>query len=43
MEWKILFDADFETWFDGLDEAVQDEILATLPQLGERGPQLGRP
>ena len=43
MEWDVVFDADFETWFFGLDEAVQDAILASLPLLRERGPQLGRP
>ncbi len=43
MEWNVLFDEDFETWFDGLDEAVQDAILESVPLLRERGPQLGRP
>jgi hypothetical protein len=43
VKWKVLFDEDFETWFYGLDEAVQDVILASLPQLQTRGPQLGRP
>ena len=43
MEWKVQFDVDCATWFAGLAEALQDEILAQVVLLGHRGPQLGRP
>src|SRR5262245_29747819 len=43
MEWDVQFDEDFAAWFDGLAEALQDEILAHVVLLRERGPQLGRP
>src|SRR4029077_11841744 len=43
MEWDGQFDVEFEIWFAGLAEALQDEILAHVALLRERGPQLGRP
>jgi len=43
MEWDIQFDAGYVTWFDGLAEALQDEILAHVGLLREHGPQLGGP
>lgn len=43
MEWEVLFDEAFTTWFQGLAEDLQDEILAHVVVLWERGPQLGRP
>jgi hypothetical protein len=43
MEWEVLFDEAFTTWFQGLAEDLQDEILAHVVVLRERGPQLGRP
>ncbi len=43
MEWDVRFDAGFLAWFTGLTEALQDEILAHVGLLRERGPQLGRP
>lgn len=43
MEWDVQFDDGFTAWFDGLAEALQDEILAHIALLRERGPNLGRP
>jgi hypothetical protein len=43
MEWKIEFDEEFSTWFEGLDEGLQDEIKATLIVLAQLGPALRRP
>jgi hypothetical protein len=43
MLWAVEFHPDFEPEFDALAEAVQDELLANLRVLEERGPQLGRP
>jgi hypothetical protein len=43
MEWEVRFDNDFTAWFNGLAEALQDEILAHVILLRQRGPQLGRP
>ncbi len=37
------FDEAFTAWFADLAEALQDEILAHVALLRERGPQLGRP
>jgi hypothetical protein len=43
MEWDVQFDEAFAAWFEGLTEALQDEILAHVHLLQARGPQLGRP
>lgn len=43
MEWIIEFDEDFSTWFEALEEDLQDEIKATLKVLAELGPALRRP
>jgi hypothetical protein len=43
MEWDVLFDDEFATWLNALNEALQDAILAHVVLLRERGPQLGRP
>src|SRR4051794_3669834 len=43
MEWDVQLDEAFAAWFAGLPEALQDEILACVLLLRERGPQLGRP
>jgi hypothetical protein len=43
MEWDVRFDLEFLAWFNGLIEALQDEILAHIALLRERGPNLGRP
>jgi hypothetical protein len=43
MNWKVVFDDDFAAEFDGLAEALQDELLAHAMLLREFGPNLGRP
>jgi hypothetical protein len=43
MEWDIRFDDEFLAWFEELDEELQNEILAHIALLRERGPNLGRP
>ena len=43
MTWDVEFHTDFVPEFDGLDESVQDELLAHVALLEMFGPQLGRP
>ena len=43
MAWNVGFHSSFESEFDELDEAVQDEILALMGLLQEFGPKLARP
>lgn len=43
MVWTIRFHSGFETEFEALDEAVQNELLAMGKLLAEFGPKLGRP
>jgi hypothetical protein len=43
MRWAAYFHPKFIAGFDGLSEAVQDELLASLVPLQEYGPSLGRP
>jgi hypothetical protein len=43
MEWDGQFDEAFVAWFEALPEALQDEILAHVLLLRQRGPHLGRP
>jgi len=43
MSWIVQFDDTFESEFDQLPEAVQDEMLAHARRLEEFGPTLGRP
>ena len=43
MNWKIIFDNEFDSEFDELNEIVQDECLAHLKFLEKFGPELGRP
>lgn len=40
---SVVIAEDFETEFEGFEEAVQDELLARAKLLEEFGPQLGRP
>ncbi len=37
MEWDVRFDDGFTAWFDGLAEALQDEILAHIALLRSAG------
>lgn len=43
MVWSVLFHEAFEREFQGLPEALQDELLAHAKLLAEFGPKLGRP
>jgi hypothetical protein len=43
MERKILFDDEFNVWFQALEQSLQDEILARVGMLRSLGPNLGRP
>jgi hypothetical protein len=43
MPWEVSFDDAFEQEFDGLSQAVQDELLAHAKLLEHFGPTLGRP
>jgi hypothetical protein len=43
MAWDVIFHADFDREFDDLPVTVQDELVANLGVLKEKGPSLGRP
>lgn len=43
MTWEVVFDQAFESEFDALPTAVQDELLAHTMVLETFGPTLGRP
>ena len=43
MKWVVSFHDEFDSEFDALSEAVQDEMLAHARLLEQFGPQLGRP
>ena len=43
MPWDVYFHRDFDPEYEGLDEEVQEELLAHLKLLKTFGPQLGRP
>lgn len=43
VSWTVLFHDDFHAEFGGLDEGLQDELLAHARLLAEFGPGLGRP
>ena len=43
MDWNVYFHLKFQAEFDELAEPVQDQLLAMLVPLRERGPMLGRP
>lgn len=43
MDWTVEFHQAFEPEFKALGEIVQDELLAHLQLLAQRGPALGRP
>jgi hypothetical protein len=43
MSWVVRFHEKFDPEFDGLPEAVQDELLAQSKLLEHFGPILGRP
>ena len=43
MKWAVSFHDEFDSEFDALSAAVQDEMLAHARLLEQFGPQLGRP
>lgn len=43
MQWDVELADEFESEFDALNEAVQDELLAHAKLLEQFGPGLGRP
>lgn len=43
MIWTVRFHEEFDSEFDALPEAVQDELLAQAKLLEQFGPTLGRP
>lgn len=43
MPWQLIYVEEFTAWLDAQEEALQDEALARLELLKERGPLLGRP
>ena len=43
MAWVVRFDEELAAWFDDQEAGLQDEILAHVGLLEERGPNLGRP
>ena len=43
MKWVVSFHDEFDSEFDALSAAVQDEMLAHARLLEQFGPQLGRP
>jgi hypothetical protein len=43
MEWEVLFDVEFNDWFEALEQGLQDEIWVHIELLQQLGPNLGRP
>jgi hypothetical protein len=43
MPWEIEFTDEFGSWWDGLDESEQEDVLASVDLLRTVGPSLGRP
>lgn len=43
MAWEVEFEDECLVWFEGLEEGLQDEILAQTDLLSRFGPNLGRP
>lgn len=43
MSWVVDFHDEFVSEYDGLDEDVQDELLAIVEVIKKEGPHLGRP
>jgi hypothetical protein len=42
-EWDVEFTDEFETWWDNLTEAEQEDVRAKVILLRQFGPKLGRP
>ena len=43
MKWDVEYTDEFEGWWESLSEAVQDDVVATVNLLGEKGPSLPFP
>jgi len=43
MAWEILFNHEFEGWFDTQEESLKERIASILDILAEEGSLLGRP
>ena len=43
MPWEVEYTNEFEEWWGSLTEDEQDNIVAAVEVLEERGPALGRP
>jgi hypothetical protein len=41
--WEVLCTDEFGAWFEALDEAQQDAVIARVDLLETEGPSLGRP
>lgn len=41
--YNVIFADEFKDWLESLNEAEQDDVLAALGLLAEKGHQLGRP
>ena len=41
--WEVEFTDDFEKWWETLDLAEQESLVASVELLRQLGPQLGRP
>jgi hypothetical protein len=41
--WDVEYTAQFEAWFERLDEREQDSVVVAVEILQEAGPGLGRP
>lgn len=43
MEWDVEYTDEFSEWWEGLSEAEQEDVAATVELLEEKGPQLPHP
>ena len=43
MAWDVEYTEEFEVWWDGLNEAEQEDVAAVVILLEEKGPRLGFP
>jgi hypothetical protein len=43
MVWEVLFTDQLGAWWESLSDEQQDEIIAAVEVLEEKGPALGRP
>jgi hypothetical protein len=43
MKWDVEYTNEFESWWESLSESEQDDVVATVNLLGEKGPSLSFP